>query len=370
MNDTALLYKIAFASIRGMGYDLAHKILDVVPSEQEFFVASEKELRKIISSKSKILEDSYRKALLDKAAKEIEFISINNISLTYFTDSDYPQRLSNASDSPILLYSKGECDLNSSKVISILGTRHATPYGQNFCDTFIKDLSKSIENLIIVSGLAYGIDICAHRACLKYGIPTIAVLAHGLNTIYPAPHRSSAIDILHKGGKLVTEYKSTDKIHPGNFVARNRIVAALADCTVVVESAEKGGSLITAAIASSYNRDVFALPGRTSDNYSSGCNKIIRNNSASLITSASDLVSAMRWKKKNESKQATQKELFPNISSQEQIILDYLQQNDESHINMMCGVLSIPMSKLMSSLIELEFKGLILSLPGGKYSLS
>ena len=370
MEDSELLYRIAFASVRGMGYDLANKILDVVSSEKEFFVQSEKSLREILGSRTKISEMAYRKTLLDKATKEVNFVEKNDIGVTYFTDISYPTRLANAQDAPILLYSKGKTSLNASKIISIVGTRHATPYGQHFCETFIDDIPKMLDDVVIVSGLAYGVDICVHRACVRNNVPTVAVLAHGLNTIYPAPHRASAIDIINHGGMLLTDYQTGDRIHPGNFVARNRIVAGLADCTVVVESAEKGGSLITAAIASSYNRDVFALPGRMSDVYSVGCNKIIRNNSASLITSASDMIAAMRWKKNDEPQKPQQKELFPDVSPKEQLIVDYLRMHDESHINIICNALGMPMSQLMSLLIELEFKGLIMSLPGGKYSLA
>lgn len=371
LNDTTLLsYRIAFASIRSMGYDLAQKILDIIPSEQDFFGISEKELQNLLHTKVKMTEYAYRQELLEKAQKECEFVIKNNINVTYFTDKDYPTRLSHAQDAPILFYSKGACNLNASKVISIVGTRHATTYGKHFCDTFIKELKELVDDTIIVSGLAYGIDIYAHRAALEYGIPTVAVLAHGLNTIYPATHRNDAIDIIKSNGLLLTDYQSSDKIHQGNFVARNRIVAGLADCTLVVESAEKGGSLITAGIASSYNRDVFALPGRANDTYSRGCNKLIRNNSASLITSASDLVSAMRWKTIDSHQECRQMQIFPDVTEDEQKIIDYLRQNNETHINVLCNALSMPMSQLMSTLIELEFKSLIISLPGAKYALA
>lgn len=368
--DTEILaYRIAFASLRGMGIDLAQKILGVIPSEKDYFEIPEKELQSLLQSKVKITEKEYRNEQLEKARKEVEFVTKNNIRVTYHTDSDYPTRLAHAQDAPILFYSKGECNLNASKVISIVGTRHATTYGKHFCDKFIDELNSLIDDVVIVSGLAYGIDICAHRAALAHNIPTIAVLAHGLNTIYPATHRKDAVNMVKSNGMLLTDYRSCDKIHPGNFVARNRIVAALADCTLVVESTEKGGSLITAGIASSYNRDVFALPGRANDQYSKGCNKLIRNNSASLITCAEDLVSAMRWETKDTSPQAKQMEMFADIAPEEQPIVDYLRANNETHINVLCNALGIPMSQLMSSLIELEFKGIISSLPGAKYTL-
>lgn len=364
-----LEYKIAFASLRGMGYDLAQKILNIIPTEKDFFEISEKELQNLLQTKVKITEMSYRKKQLEKAQKEVDFILKNNINITYFTEDCYPTRLRHAQDSPIILFSKGNCNLNSAKIISIVGTRHATAYGKLFCENLIEELKILTDNFIIVSGLAYGIDIYAHRAALKNRIPTVAVLAHGLNTIYPSTHRHDAIEMINNGGMLVTDYQSRDNIHPGNFVARNRIIAGLADCTIVVESAEKGGSLITAGIASSYNRDVFALPGRANDTYSKGCNKLIRNNVASLITSAEDLISAMRWERMTSNVDAKQMKMFIDILPEELPIVNYLQENNETHINTLCNSLNIPMSQLMSMLIELEFKGVVISLPGAKYGL-
>ncbi len=365
-----LIYRIAFASLRGMGYDLAQKILGVIPSEKDFFEIPEKDLQSLLKTKVKMTEMGYRKEHLENAQKEIEFITKNNIDVTYFTDDDYPTRLAHSQDAPIILYSKGNCNLNASKVISIVGTRHATIYGKHFCETFISDLKDLVEDVIIVSGLAYGIDICAHRTALANNIPTVAVLAHGLNTIYPSTHRKEAVEMVRNGGMVLTDYLSYDKIHPSNFVARNRIVAGIADCTLVVESAEKGGSLITAGIASSYNRDVFALPGRANDTYSKGCNNLIKNNAASLITSAEDLVSAMRWETITPECDAKQMQMFADITPEEMPIINYLQQNNETHINVLCNALGMPISQLMSILIELEFKGAIISLPGAKYTLS
>lgn len=365
-----LIYRIAFASLRGMGYDLAQKILGVISSEKDFFEIPEKDLQSLLKTKVKMTEMGYRKEHLENAQKEIEFITKNNIDITYFTDENYPTRLTHAQDAPIILFSKGKCNLNASKVISIVGTRHATTYGKQFCDKFAEELNGLTDDVVIISGLAYGIDICAHRAALKNNIPTVGVLAHGLNTIYPSTHRKDAIEMVRNGGMVITDYLSSDKIHPGNFVARNRIVAGLADCTIVIESAEKGGSLITAGIASSYNRDVFALPGRANDTYSKGCNKLIRNNAASLITSAEDLVSAMRWETITPKCNAKQMQMFADITHEEMPIINYLQQNNETHINVLCNALGMPMSQLMSILIELEFKGAIISLPGAKYTLS
>ncbi|MEF9924182.1 MAG: DNA-processing protein DprA [Muribaculaceae bacterium] len=364
-----LPYKIAFASLKGMCSELAQRILDIIPSEKEFFDLSEKELENTLGTKSKIMNSDYRKKALDKALKEIDFITKNDIGITYFTDNTYPTRFLNAPDAPILFFTKGDCNLNAPKVISIVGTRHATTYGQHFTETIINEISESFPKTIIVSGLAYGIDICAHKAALNAGLPTVAVLAHGLNTIYPAQHRNSAINIIRNGGALLTDYTSQDIIHRANFIARNRIVAALSDCTIVVESASKGGALITAGIAESYNRDVFALPGRSSDQYSEGCNKLIRLNAASLITCADDLINAMRWEKPK-SNQPKEKQLFPDLSTEEQPIVDYITTHGETHINALSGATNIPISQLLSLLVELEFKGILLSAPGGRYTIA
>ena len=297
MNDSCqLAYRIAFAAIRGMGIELAGKLLDVLPDEAAFFAADSRELVQLLQSHNKITDNSYRHKVLAMAKEEARYVADNGINVTYFTDPDFPARLTNAPDAPILLYSRGQCDLNRPKVVSIVGTRNATDYGRRFCETLVADLATMFKGeLLIVSGLAYGIDIAAHRAALHEGVPTAAVLAHGLNTLYPAMHRSTANEMISRGGALLTDYTSHDYISRANFLARNRIVAALADCTIVVESAEKGGSLITAGIAESYHRDVFALPGNIQNEYSKGCNRFIRENRAALITSAQDVATAMCW---------------------------------------------------------------------------
>lgn len=363
---------MALASVRGMGVELAQRLLDVLPDEASFFSADSRELGRLLQTNNKIIESDYRRRLLKAAEEEIKFIRGNGISVTYFTDHDFPARLLNAPDSPILLYSRGQCNLNRGKVISIVGTRHATPYGTRFCETLVADLAKYFKkDLIVVSGLAYGIDIAAHRAALHEGVPTVAVLAHGLNTIYPAVHRSTANEIVRNGGTLLTDYTSHDYISRANFLARNRIVAALADCTVIVESAEKGGAMVTASIAASYNRDVFALPGRYTDAYSAGCNKLISHNMASMLTSSEDLITAMRWElPDNGVKQERQRELFPELTTEEQQVLDFIKQQGgtQVHINTIYSALKIPMSQLLGMLIDLEFKGVVAPAAGNKYS--
>lgn len=370
VDSTDILYRMAFACIRGMGVELAQRLLDVIPSEKEFFAMSDSDLKSITGSRSKVWESAHRDDMLHKAERELEFVESNKIKVLYFTDSDFPQRLLNASDAPILLYTIGDCDLNSKHVVSIVGTRRSTHYGAAFCDKLVDDLSQMLDNdLVIVSGLAYGADINAHRAALRYGIPTVGVQACGLNKIYPAKHRDDAAHMVQQGGAVVSDYTSQDPIHTGNFLARNRIIAALSDCTVVVESADKGGALVTANIAASYSRDVFALPGRVTDEFSKGCNRLIMNNQAAAITCAEDLLKAMRWESKMVSVKAQELELFPQLDAEQQKVVDILRKQGDLHINDLSGLMALPIYRLMATLVELDTKGIIATLPGCRYTL-
>ena len=249
-----------------------------------------------------------------------------------------------------------------------MGTRHATQYGIRFCDTLIAELAQRLPDLVVVSGLAYGIDIAAHRAALKHGVPTVAVLPRGLNHIYPAMHRNDAIAIAKHGGMLLTDYTSQDEVQKSNFLARNRIVAALSDCTVIVESAGSGGALVTASLAMSYNRDVMAVPGRCGDEFSVGCNKLIATNKAALITCADDLMTAMRWE--GLARQPQQLDLFPDLTKEEQAVVDVIRNQGEIHLNTLADVLHTPVYKLMSVLVELDCKKVIATLPGCRYTLA
>ena len=368
MNNKELTYRIAFSLIRGNNRIIADEFLSRIGSEEEFFNSSSRLLEMQIGKKTKITDDDYRKQLIEKARIEVDFISKNNIKPVYYKDPDYSQRLLDCDDAPLMLYTLGNCDLNNSHIISIVGTRHATHYGVDMTERIVEDLSKRLDNIIIVSGLAYGIDIAAHRAAMKNNIPTIAVLAHGLNTIYPAAHRNIAADMVKNNGMLITDYTSTDNIHRGNFLARNRIVAGLCDCIIVAESAEKGGALITADIADGYHRDVLALPGRANDPYSQGCNKLIASGKAALISSAQDVIDIMRWRAKP--LEGNQSELFAELNEDEQKIINFIGDNPLSSINELSIGINISMSKLTSTLIDMEFRGLIVNYPGGRYDLS
>lgn len=366
MDRRQLSLRIAFSQLRGINLMLAEEILARIGSEEAFFEASDRQLAAVMGFSNRIFDRSYRDGLLKTGEMEADFTKAGNVGCIYFTDPEYPSRLHDCPDAPLMLYSAGDCPLNDVLTVGIVGTRHATPYGADFCRKLVEGLASKVNaTVVVISGLAYGIDIAAHRAALECGLPTVAVLAHGLNTIYPASHRNTAVDIVRHGGMLLTDYMSRTPVHKGNFLARNRIVAGLSDCLVVVESAEKGGAMVTARIASDYDRDVFALPGRTSDLYSAGCNSLIRRNVASLIGSADDLIDAMRWPLRQES--GEQASLFPETDPEEQRIMDYLREKGEAQINRLSVDLNIPVGRLTGMLIEMEFKGLVLPFPGAKY---
>lgn len=367
--DDLLTFRIAFASLRGINRVMAEQILARCGDEKHFFESGERQLGSVMGFKSKLFDDDYRRKLVERGRKEADFIRNSNIKPLYFKDEEYPCRLADADDAPLMLFTLGKADLNRGRMIGIVGTRHATPYGIDFVNRLVADLALEMtEPLTVVSGLAFGIDATAHQAALKSSVPTVGVLAHGLNTIYPAQHRQLAADMVRSNGLLVTEYASSDPIHKGNFVARNRIVAGLCDCLVVAESAVKGGALITAGLASDYNRDVFALPGRTSDRYSAGCNGLISRNVAALVSDASDILKAMNWPVKVE--EPEQLRLFDNLSPEEQAVVDFLTVNGEGQLNQLSIALNLNVGRMMSLLIDMEFKGLLLTYPGGKYRLA
>ncbi len=308
------------------------------------------------------------KSLIELAEREMEFIEKNGIRLICMGDEAYPYRLAECADAPLVLHSMGNADLNAKHIVSIVGTRHASEYGKELCANFVADLAKFVPDTLIVSGLAYGIDICAHRAALKEGLLTIGVLAHGLDRIYPNSHRSTAKSMLENGG-LLTEFMSGTNPFPQFFVQRNRIVAGMADATVVVESASKGGSLITASLTNSYARDCFAFPGRTNDRYSQGCNELVSRNKAALITSAYDFVEAMNWDTAT-TKGTTdiQTELFPELSQEEKAIIALLRENSDGlQVNQLTVALDIPINKLLPLLFEMEMKGYVKAVAGGCY---
>lgn len=305
---------------------------------------------------------------LSRAEAELSFIEKNRIKPLLMGQPDYPQRLMDCPDAPILLFYMGTANLNQQRVINIIGTRHATVYGQDIIRNFLADLRAQGIQPLVVSGLAYGIDICAHRSALEQGYETVGVLAHGLDQIYPYRHRDDAARMLRQGG-LLTEYMSQTEALPNNFRQRNRLVAGMSDATILVESAIKGGGLITCRIAQEYGRDVFAFPGAVGMPYSEGCNRMIRNNTAALITSAEDFLEAMGWQTASQQPQAVERQLFPDLSPEEQLVVNVLQQTNDLQLNVISVKTNIPIGQLAALLFQLELKGVVKPLAGGTYHL-
>lgn len=370
MSDETLKYKIGITLIKGIGNNLAKNLIAYVGSVEGVFKEKQQNLAKIPGIGEVLSVEIASQNVLARAEQEIEFIEKNKIQTSYFTDREYPFRLKECADSPILIYSRGNCDFNNGKFVGIVGTRNATETGKENCKKLIAELATAQPNIIVVSGLAYGIDICAHKAALDAGLPTIGVVGHGLDRIYPAAHRPTAVKMLQDGA-LLTEYISLTNPDRQNFVQRNRIIAGLCDAIVVVESASKGGALITAEVANDYNRDVFAFPGRVNDEWSAGCNALIKNNKASLIESADDILRFMNWEKQNStSTPVVQTALFLDLTDEEQEIVTKLRQNSEGiQLNELAIQLIKPISKISALLLEMEFKGLVKCLPGNLYRI-
>ena len=304
-----------------------------------------------------------------RACREIEFVEKNRLMCLTYTDEAYPSRLRDCEDAPLVLFFKGNANLNALRIVAMVGTRQATDYGKQFCADFVHDLAAMCPDVLLVSGLAYGIDIHSHRAALLEHLPTVGVLAHGLDRIYPYVHRKTAVEMLADGG-LLTEFLTETNPDRHNFVSRNRIVAGMSDATIVVESAAKGGSLITADLAEGYHRDCFAVPGRVKDSSSVGCNQLIRDNKAALIESAEDFVKAMGWADSAaKSVEAVQRSLFVDLSEEESLVVNLLSCQGDLHINTLVVETNIPVNRMSSLLFELEMKGVVKAFVGGVYHL-
>ena len=305
---------------------------------------------------------------LKRAAAEMEFVTKHSIRVLTPNDEDYPARLRECDDAPLTLYYKGNADLNRQHIVGIVGTRRCTAYGQDLTRRFVSRLRELCPDTLIASGLAYGIDICAHRESLACGMDTVGVLAHGLDQIYPNHHRDTAAQMVGHGG-LLTEYMSLTEPFANNFRQRNRIVAGMSDAIVVCESAYKGGALITARVAQDYGRDVFAFPGAVGAPYSEGCNQLIRDNKAGLITSADDFVESIGWQTVTRQSEAVERQLFPDLTADEQAIVSQLQQTNDLQLNILSVKTNIPIGQLTALLFQLEMKGVVRSMAGGSYHL-
>ena len=337
-------------------------------------VENRHDIRSIVPDASPRLTEaiSALDAPLRRAEEEWEYDTEHGINVLCFNDDDYPIRLRECDDAPLVLYYRGSADLNQRRIINMVGTRHCTVYGEDLIRRFLSELRELCPDVLIVSGLAYGIDILAHRHALSNGFDTVGVLAHGLDDLYPPRHRDTANMMVSHGG-LLTEHMTRTRADKLNFVRRNRIVAGISDACILVESAKKGGGLITTGISMGYGRDVFAFPGRIGDTYSEGCNNLIRDNGAALLTSAEALVKAMGWESDTLLKQAQTKgierTMFPMLSDEEKAVVDVLNAANDIQINVLSVKANLPIGKLTALLFELEMKGIVKALAGGTYHL-
>jgi DNA processing protein len=368
MNKDELKHFLALSFIPNIGPVLSKNLISYCGSVSGIFEASKGKLEKVPGIGKILAEIIINNKSFDRAEKELEFIDKNEIKAIGFFDEDYPQRYKKCEDSPILLFTKGNMNLNIPKVISVVGTRKITSYGKDICTEFIKGLSET--GALIVSGMAYGIDIYAHTQAVKINLQTIGVLAHGLDRLYPSIHKPTANKMIENGG-LLTEYPSGTNPDRENFVKRNRIIAGLADAVIIIEADERSGSLITATFASNYNRDVFAFPGRITDKFSKGCNFIIKANLATLIESAQDLIFNMGWDEDGKNTKPVQSRiLFTELTDEQKVLYDILNKCDNGlDIDNITIQANIPGSTVSVILLQMEFDGILKSLPGKMYQL-
>jgi DNA processing protein len=362
-----MLHEIALTFIKGVGDITIKQLVSYCGSAEGVFKSTKKSLEKIPGIGSKTAQSIVSLDAFARAEEELVFIDKYKIKSLFYLNNDYPKRLKNCIDSPTILYYKGTANLNNQKVVSIVGTRNATAYGRNICEKLIDGLKQ--HNLLISSGLAYGIDIAAHKYALQLGVETVGVLGHGLDRIYPALHRPIAEKMLTQGG-LLTEFPSKTNPERSNFPKRNRIIAGMADATIVIEAARTGGALITAEIANSYNKDVFAVPGRLEDEVSEGCNFLIKTNRAHLLSKPEDIEYIMGWFTQTNTHHKIVPKLFIDLSPEEQKIVDIIRDNTSIGIDDLQAKLEMPQSKLAMFLLTLEMQSVIISLPGKVYRLN
>lgn len=373
MNEQEIYYTIALTRMTGFNFQTALRLYQELGGGQAVY-EHRLDIKDVMPECSDRLAESLKDWTLPltRAAQEMEFVMKHNVKPLLLGASDYPQRLAECPDAPILMYYMGSANLNQKRVINIVGTRHCTTYGKDLIRRFVADLRRLCPEMLIVSGLAYGVDICAHREALGNGYETVGVLAHGLDEIYPSSHRETAKQMLAHGG-LLTEYMTETGADKMNFVKRNRIVAGMCDATILVESAAKGGGLITTGIAMDYNRSVFAFPGAVGAPYSEGCNQLIRDNGASLLTCAEDMVNAMGWQSDAKLLQAQsegiERTFFPDLSPEEQTIVKILDEMGDFQLNQLSVKANIPIGPLTALLFQLEMKGVVRPLAGGTYHL-
>lgn len=363
MNDS--LYHIAITRIPLVGAITARTLISYCGSAEAVFKAKKRELLKIPDVGERIVANICNGNALAAAETELQFLEKNKIKSLFYLDDAYPSRLKHYQDSPVLLYYKGTVDLNAPRIVSIVGTRSPTPQGLSICEEIVEGLQA--YDVLVLSGLAFGIDAAAHKKCVELSIPTIGALGHGFDQLYPPQHRQLADKMVLNGG-LLTEYPSHTKLDPRNFPMRNRIIAGLCDALIVMETGIKGGSMITAHMANEYNKDVFAVPGRVKDKQSQGCNHLIKTHKAALIESTADIAYVMRWEELDAQKQI-QQQLFVELSEEEKIIVALLHQKEALGIDQLLLETRTSSSELATTLLSLEFKGVLRSLPGKRYVL-
>ncbi len=360
MSEQELFHLLALSKIEGVGDVVAKKLLLHCGSAEQIFKSKSSQLTGIDGIGIFLTNNLKNKTVFEKAEKELKYIKDNSINVMHFQDKNYPDKLKHCIDGPVLIFNSGNLNINNRKIISIVGTRQITSYGTEFTKKLIEDLAPL--DPIIVSGFAYGVDIVAHQAAMDHNLQTIGVIAHGLNQIYPKVHKKY-VSKMEKNGGFLTEFWSDSEPLRENFVRRNRIVAGMAEATIVIESADRGGSLITATMANDYNRDVFAVPGRTSDKFSQGCNNLIKTQKANLLTSAADLVYILNWDIQKEVK-PIQKQLFVTLEPDEQKIYDFLIKNGKEVLDIIALECDLPVYKISVILFNMELKGVIRPLPG------
>jgi len=361
MTDSELFNSLALMRIDGVGDIMAKRLINHIGSAEDVFKAKKSQITSI-EGVGDIAYTKLKNANAFKLAEEeVKFVRQNNITPLFYQDSNYPDRLKHCIDGPVVLFTSGNINLENRKTISIVGTRQMTSYGGDFCRKLIEDLAPL--NPVIISGFAYGVDIHAHAIAMEQGLQTIGVVAHGLNQIYPKVHKKYVAKMEENGG-FMTEFWSTSNPDKENFVKRNRIVAGLSEATIIIESADKGGSLITANIANDYNRDVFAVPGRVTDKYSMGCNNLIKSQRANVLTGAADLIYMLNWQLEEEKKKPVQKQLFVVLDNDEQKVYDYLQKRGKELMDVIALECDMPIFRISSLLLNMELKGVIRPLPG------
>ena len=367
MTEQDLFHLLALQQVEGVGDIMAKKLIHHCGNVSAIFESKSSQLAAIDGVGSVLIKNLNNKSIFEKAEQELEFIKSNEIKVDCFQDENYPERLKHCIDGPLLLFSSGNIDLKNKKIISIVGTRQITSYGMEFCRKLIEDLAPL--DPVIVSGFAYGVDIFAHQLAVEHNLQTIGVVAHGLNQIYPKTHKKYVAKVEQNGG-FMTEFWSSSNPEKENFVRRNRIVAGISEATIVIESADRGGSLITANLANDYNRDVFAVPGRTTDKLSQGCNNLIKTQKANLVTSAADLVYILNWdiqtiaSKSRNDKKPVQKQLFVTLEPDEQKVYDFLLKTGKELMDIIALRCDFPIYKISGMLLNMELKGVIRPLPG------